>query len=62
MRRISLEELLESCPGSYQEQYKQILELLERGHIRPVKASGTNGKRPALHRAYWLVEEKKDFH
>lgn len=62
MKRISLEKLLYSQPYfSYEEQYYYIKKLLENKKIRPVLASGTNGKKPALYREYWLTEEKKDY-
>lgn len=62
MKRILLEELLESCQtDSYEEQYHYIMDLLEQGCIRPVKSAGTNGKKPALHCSYWKVEQKKDY-
>ena len=62
MKRISLEELLQSrSDKSYQEQYEYIRKLLEKERIKPVKASRTNGKRPALYREYWILEEKKDY-
>jgi len=62
MKRISLEELLKSHVGEpYGQQYQFVMKWLEQGKIKPVKASGTNGKSPALYRAYWLVEEKKDY-
>lgn len=61
-RRISLEEVLKPYPNeTYEEQYRYILHLLDTGKIKPVKASGTNGKSPALYREYWLAEEKKDY-
>lgn len=63
MKRILLEKLLGSQTDlSYECQYDYIMNLLSQGKIRPVLASGTNGKKPALHREYWLVEEKKDYH
>lgn len=60
MKRIPLETLAdkETYPD-YQGQYQHILELLSSGQIRPVKASGKNGKTPSLYREYWLVEGKK---
>jgi len=60
MKRIPLETLAdkEKYPD-YQGQYRHILELLSSGQIRPVKASGKNGKTPSLYREYWLVEGKK---
>jgi len=62
MKRISLEELLKShLRDSYEQQYRFVRRLLEQEKIKPVKASGTNGKRPALYRSYWVAEEKKDY-
>lgn len=62
MKRISLEKLLKShVRDSYEQQYHFVRKLLEQEKIKPVKASGTNGKRPALYRSYWVMEEKKDY-
>ncbi len=62
MKRILLEELLQSHgKDTYQQQYAYIMGLLKEEKIKPVKSSGTNGKRPALYRAYWLSQEKKDY-
>lgn len=62
MKRISLEELLYSRRGQpYGEQHRYIMELIGQGRVRPVKASDTNGKSPALHLSYWLLEEKPDY-
>ena len=62
MKRISLENLLNTRQLlSYQEQYEYIRKLLEEGLIKPVKASKTNGKKPALYREYWILEETKDY-
>lgn len=62
MKRILLEELLKShAADSYRQQYDHIMEQIRQGKIKPVKASGTNGKKPALFRAYWLLEEEKDY-
>lgn len=63
MRRISLEKLLQkSGKDSYGQQYSYIMGLLEEGRLKPVKASGSNGKKPALYLSYWLVEDKRDYH
>lgn len=62
MKRITLEALLakrQQC--DYGQQYTYITGLLEEGRIKPLKASGKNGRKPALYREYWLLEEKKDF-
>ncbi len=62
MKRVSLENLLENDKDTpYIQQYERILHLMEAGRIKPLKASGTNGKTPALYREYWLAEEKKDY-
>ena len=61
MKRISLEQLLKPYQNeNYAVQYRSICGLLDSGRIRPVKASGTNGKTPALYREYWLAEEQKN--
>ena len=58
MKRISLDDLLHTRQDlDYQEQYEYIMKLLEKGQIKPVKASKSNGKKPALYREYWMVEE-----
>ena len=45
MKRISLKELLHSRQNNtYEQQYQYILELISEGKVKPVKASGTNGK------------------
>lgn len=62
VKRISLEKLLHTQSDlSYENQYRYVMNLLEQGKIRPVLASGTNGKKPALYREYWMAEEKKDY-
>ena len=59
MRRISLDDLLHTRQKFvYQGQYGYIMKLLEKGQIKPVKASKSNGKKPALYREYWMVEEQ----
>ena len=60
MKRISLKELQKSL-SDYKEQYDYVMDLIEKGRIKPVKASGTNGKSPSLYLEYWLVEEAKDY-
>ena len=62
MKRVSLEQLV-SAKGeiSYLQQYQYITELMENGKIKPLKASKTNGKKPALYREYWLIEPEKDY-
>lgn len=62
MKRISLEQLLKTDTNeTYARQCRRIRGLMESGKIKPVKASGTNGKSPALYREYWLAEEEKNY-
>lgn len=61
MKRISLEELeIQYKITEYLELHKKIITLLEEGKIKPVKASGKNGKTPALYKQYWCIEEQED--
>ena len=62
MKRITLDELLRFCAEDpYEQQYRYIISLLEQEKIKPVKASGKNGKKPALYNSYWIVEQEKDY-
>ncbi len=62
MKRITLAELLGRTKSQdYSEQYTEIMDLIARGRLRPVKASGINGKKPALYREYWVTEPQKDY-
>ena len=62
MKRITLDELLQSHTKEYyDQQYGYILSLLEQEKIKPVKNSGKNGKKPALYNSYWIVEQEKDY-
>lgn len=61
MKRIPLEAIEKQYkPESYQTLYNKVLSLIEENKLKPVKASGKNGKKPALYREYWLIEEQKD--
>lgn len=61
MKRITLEELQKRIrTDSYQKLYAEILSLLKEGKIKPLKASGFNGKKPALYKAYWEIEQKEE--
>lgn len=65
MKRMLLEQIITKEAfdeaGDYQAHCRVIRDLIEKGAIKPVKASGLNGKKPALYREYWIVEEKKDY-
>ena len=47
--------------GSYQEEAEYINALILKGKVSPVKNSGTNGRKPAMYRRYWVNTEDKDY-
>lgn len=62
MKRITLEQLIKPyADKSYAEQCRYVREMLDSGRVRPLKASGANGKTPALYLEYWLMEEQKNY-
>ena len=61
MKRILLTKIETQYKlNSYQDLYRKVMELLEKKEIKPVKAAGTNGKKPALYKEYWLIETQQD--
>lgn len=62
MKRIPLEQLLqESKKETYADQYRYVCDLIAGQKIKEVKTSPLNGKTPALHTGYWLLEEAPDY-
>lgn len=62
MKRISLELLLQGQKSkTYAEQYHYVIGRIEKDELRPVKSSPLNGKKPALHQYYWVVEQQKNY-
>ncbi|MCI8635217.1 MAG: hypothetical protein HFJ05_06420 [Eubacterium sp.] len=62
MKRISIDDLIrESKASDYSEQYCYIRNKIEACQIKPVKNSPLNGKTPALHTRYWLIEPEPDY-
>lgn len=62
MKRVTLDQLENTHNiSNYMELYAAVTALMREGKIKQVKASGTNGKKPALFKEYWLLEGKKDF-
>ena len=62
MKKRSLEEILgKHIQDPYDVQYQYVMDLLSSGQVKPVKTSPGNGKKPALHTQYWLIEEKSDY-
>ena len=59
MKRITLEELEKNGKfETYEALYRHILSEISSGRLSPVKASGINGKKPALYLRYWVTEER----
>ena len=60
-KKIDLEELTKGKKfEAYKDEAEYIFRLISSGHISPVRASGTNGKSPALYNRYWLNEKEDD--
>lgn len=61
MKKTTLDELASKYRLSdYKSLHAKVMDLIENRRIKPVKASGINGKSPALYREYWITEEKQD--
>lgn len=61
MKRITLDALSKKYKLlDYRELYTKVIALIQDNKIKPLKASGMNGKSPALYKEYWIVEEKQD--
>ena len=61
MKRISLDELEKKLHAeSYEQLCAAVYGQVENGRLKPVKASGTNGKKPALYVQYWIVEQRQE--
>lgn len=61
MKRIGLQEIEKKYKiQQYNDLYKKVLELIDNERIKPVKVSGRNGKRPALYKEYWVIEQEED--
>lgn len=62
MKKCSLEEILgKRIQDPYEVQYQYVMDLLSSGQIKTVKSSPGNGKKPALHTQYWLIEENRKY-
>lgn len=61
MKRITLQDIeLKYKPENYQALYNKVISLINEDKLKPVKASKLNGKKPALYKAYWVIEEAED--
>lgn len=62
MKRITLDEIMRRTGiENYEDLYQEILREIDLGLVKPVLASGTNGKKPALYVAYWQLDQKEEF-
>ena len=60
MKRIALNEIEQKLHAeSYEQLCMYVYKQKENGSFKPVKASGTNGKKPALYYEYWLTDADK---
>ncbi len=61
MKRVKLEDIeREQKAESYEQLCNYIYEQIENGSLKPVKASKTNGKKPALYYEYWIINTESD--
>ena len=61
-KKVSFDELLAGKSFSdYTREAAYVLDLIENGRVKPIKASGTNGKKPAMYKEYRLIEPSKDY-
>lgn len=61
MKRITLDEIEHNLhAGSYEQLCIYIYEQIQYGTLKPVKASKTNGKKPALYYEYWITDTNMD--
>lgn len=61
MKRICLDDIENQYRiESYKDLCNKVFFLIQNEEIKPVKASGKNGKKPALYNEYWIIEEPED--
>lgn len=62
MKRILLDEIERKLhEESYEQLCKYVYRQVESGCLKPVKASGLNGKKPALYQQYWVADTDVDY-
>ncbi len=60
-KKLSLSAIETSHPDmDYAQLYSYICSEIEEGRLSPVKASGLNGRKPALFNSYWRFEQDKE--
>lgn len=61
MKRIHLSDLESQYKiQQYRDLYDKVRELIALNEIKPVKAAGLNGKKPALYNEYWILSKHED--
>lgn len=61
MKRITLDKIEHKLHAeSYEQLCIYVYEQIERGTLKPLKASRTNGKKPALYQEYWITDTDQD--
>ena len=61
MKRISLHDIESQYKiKQYRDLYDKVRLLIDAEMIKPVKAAGKNGKKPALFNEYWIMEQHED--
>ena len=54
--KMKLTDIIKTHPAmDYIQIYHYICNEIESGRLIPVKASGLNGKKPALYNSYWIL-------
>lgn len=62
MKRVTLDELEKIGKlSSYDALYTFVMDLIQKGELKPIKVAGLNGKKPALYKEYKQIENRKDF-
>lgn len=61
-RKVKLTDIEKQHPTmDYTQLYHYICRQIEEGILAPIKASGVNGKKPALYNSYWEKQKEKDY-
>ena len=58
---VELSEIIRNTSEDYEDVAKALLEMIEQGNLVPVRASGQNGRRPALYNRYKIIRPDKDY-
>ena len=61
MKRVSLYDIESQYKiQQYRDLYDRVMVLIDTEKIKPVKATGKNGKKPALYNEQWVLEQQED--